>query len=420
MSGPGPEARPGTAGGAEAEGVGAEGGPLRVTTLELFFDLVFVFAITQLTGVLSHGVTVVDGVRVLLIFGALWWMYDGYVWLSNARTPARTAERLLMLLGMAGFLIVGLSIPHAFGRDGVALGVGYLILVLIHAGLYRRVNRNIARVTPFNLAAALLIVGAGMVRGWAAYVLWAAALALLALSPLIIRVRGRFDIQPSHFAERHGALVIIVFGESVVDIGIGAEGHPVTVALALSAVLGLALAAALWWVYFGVGDDERAEEAMLAADPAARPTLAFSAYFYPYIAMLLGVVAMASGVKQAIVNPGGTLPAGPCVALGCGVALFLAGTAAARVALRIGAVRYRLAAAAACLAASALGVTVSVAAEMVLVTVVVAVSLVVEGRTGPVPVVDGGAAVAGEGSHGGRGGSGGSGVGPPEGTSVGA
>jgi low temperature requirement protein LtrA len=351
------------------------GQPLRVSTLELFFDLVFVFAITQLTGILSHRVTVLDGARVLLVFGALWWMYDGYVWLSNARTPARTTERLLMLLGMAGFLIVGLAIPHAFGRDGVAFGLGYLTLVCVHTGLYWRVNRNIARVTPFNLATALLIIGAGVAGGWAAYVLWAAALALLALSPLIVRVRGRFDVQPSHFAERHGALIIIVFGESVVDIGVGAEGHPVTVPLALSALLGLALVAALWWVYFGVGDDERAEQAMLAADPAARPALAFSAYFYPYIPMLLGVVALASGVKQAVVNPGSTLPAGPCVALGCGVALFLAGTAAVRRALRIGAVRYRLAAAAACLAASAVGVAVSVAAEMVLLTVIVAAAL---------------------------------------------
>ena len=109
--------------------------------------------------------TVEDGFRVLLIFGALWWMYGGYVWLANARTPSRTAERLLMLAGMAGFLIMGLAIPEAFGRDGVALGIGYLIVVLVHAWLYQRVNRNIARVVPFNLAAALLVITAGMVKG---------------------------------------------------------------------------------------------------------------------------------------------------------------------------------------------------------------------------------------------------------------
>ena len=354
--------------------------PLRVSTLELFFDLVFVFAITQLTGILAHDVTVADGFRVLLVFGALWWMYGGYVWLANARTPSRTTERLLMLTGMAGFLIMGLAIPDAFGRDGVALGIGYLIVVLIHGWLYQRVNRNIARVAPFNLAAALLVITAGIVKGAAAYGLWAAALALQVLSPFVLPVRGRFAIQPSHFTERHGALVIIVLGESVVDIGIGAEGHPVTVSLALSAALGLALTAALWWAYFGAEDDERAERAMVAADPADRPALALAAYFYAYIPMLLGIVALASGVKQAIVNTGTTLPAGPCVALGCGVALFLAGSAAFRHALRIGPGRYRLAAAALALAASAVGVTLSVAAEIALLTVIVSAALAVEHR----------------------------------------
>jgi len=354
--------------------------PLRVSTLELFFDLVFVFAITQLTGILSRDVTVADGFRVLLVFGVLWWMYGGYVWLSNARPPARPPERLLMLAGMAGFLVMGLAIPHAFGRDGVALGLGYLVVVVIHAWLYQRVNRNIARVSPFNLAAALLVIGAGVAGGAAAYGLWAAALAVQVISPLVLPVRGRFAIEPSHFAERHGALVIVVFGESVADIGIGAEGHAVTVSLALSAVLGLALTAALWWAYFGAGDDERAERAMTRADPAARPGLALAAYFYAYIPMLLGVVGLASGVKQAIVRTGTTLPAGPCLALGCGVALFLAGTAAFRHALRTGARSYRLAGAAVCLAASAVGVTLSVAAEMALLTAIVAATLAVENR----------------------------------------
>jgi len=362
--------------------VGGGDAPLRVSTLELFFDLVFVFAITQLTGILAHGqdLRVEDGFRVLLVFGALWWMYGGYVWLANARTPSRTTERLLMLAGMAGFLIMGLAIPEAFGRDGVALGIGYLIVVLIHGWLYQRVNRNIARVAPFNLVAALLVITAGVVKGDAAYWLWAAALVVQVLSPFVLPVRGRFAIQPSHFTERHGALVIIVLGESVVDIGIGAEGHPVTVSLAFSAVLGLALTAALWWAYFGAEDDEKAERAMVAADPAARPALALAAYFYAYIPMLLGIVALASGVKQAIVNTGSTLPAGPCVAMGCGVALFLAGSAAFRHALRIGTGRYRLAAAALALAASVVGVTLSVAAEIALLTAIVAAALALEYR----------------------------------------
>jgi len=372
---------PGQDEGGQDEG---DGQPLRVSTLELFFDLVFVFAITQLTGILARDdLTVADGFRVLLVFGVLWWMYGGYVWLGNARTPSLAPERLLMLVGMGGFLIMALAIPEAFFRDGVALGIGYLIVVLVHGWLYQRVNRNIARVAPFNLIAAALVITAGIVKGPAGYVLWALALAVPALSPLVIKPRGRFSISPSHFTERHGALVIIVFGESVVDIGIGAEGHDVTVSLGLSAVLGLALAAVLWWAYFGAADDERAERSMTDADPAARPALALAAYFYSYIPLLLGIVAMAAGVKQAIVRTGSTLPAGPCWAMGCGVALFLIGSAAFRHALRIGTQRYRLGAAAVAVAASAVGLSLSVAAEMVLLIVIVAAALALERRTAP-------------------------------------
>jgi low temperature requirement protein LtrA len=356
--------------------------PLRVSTLELFFDLVFVFAITQLTGILARDMTLAGALRVLLIFGVLWWMYGGYVWLTNARTPSRTPERLLLLLGMAGFLIVGLAIPQAFGQDGVALGVGYLVVVGVHTWLYQRVNKNIMRVAPFNVAAALLIIGAGLVKGQGAYALWAAALAVQWLSPLLFPVRGRFAIRPDHFTERHGALVIIVFGESVADIGIGIgmAGHAVavTVSLAVSATLGLALAAALWWTYFGVGDDERAEQALTRADPAARPGLALAAYFYAYIPLLLGIVTVAAGLRQAIGPAGSTLPYPACLALAGGVALYLAGDVAFRRALRIGPQRYRTAAAVVALAVSAVGVAVSVAAEIALLAVIVAAALAAE------------------------------------------
>src|SRR5215469_13802962 len=183
--------------------------PLRVSTIELFFDLVFVFTITQLTSVLGEHVTPASAGRVLLIFGLLWWMYSGYVWLTNTRTPSRVPERLLLLLGMVGFPIVGLSIPEAFGRpgthgrDGLALGLGYLLVVAVHSGLYLRVNRNIWRILPFNLGSALLLVIAGLTPSPAAYALWGAALALQVFASVFVRVAGRFEIQPEHFVERH-------------------------------------------------------------------------------------------------------------------------------------------------------------------------------------------------------------------------
>jgi low temperature requirement protein LtrA len=327
--------------------------PLRVSTLELFFDLVFVFTITQLTGVLARDLTAEGALRVLLIFGVLWWMYGGYAWLTNTRTPARVPERLLLLLGMAGFLVIGLAIPKAFDRrgEGLALGLGYLLVIAVHGVLYQRVNRNILRVVPFNLAAALCVIAAGLVGGIIAYPLWAVALAGPVVSPLIVQPKGRFSIQPSHFVERHGALMIVVFGESVADIGIGATGHPLTAGLVAVAVLGLALTAALWWAYFGAADDERAEAAFNRADPAVRPALALDAYWYAYIPMLLGVVSLAAGLKIAMLHPGAGMPWPPSLALGGGVALFLAGSVWFRYALRIGGLRCRAAGAVAALAA---------------------------------------------------------------------
>ena len=357
--------------------------PLRVSTLELFFDLVFVFTITQLTGILARDMSLVGALHVLLIFVVLWWMYDGYVWLSNSKTLSRSPERLLMLLGMTGFLIMGLAIPDTFadggsGRDAVALGVGYLIVVAVHTTLYQRINRNIMRVAPFNVASALLITGAGLIKSWPAYVLWAAALALLVFSPLLIPVRGLFDIQPAHFAERHGSLIIVVFGESVADIGIGAAGERVTVSLAVSAALGLALVAALWWVFFGTGDDERAAEALMRTDAQERPQLALAGYFYAYIPMVLGVVAIAAGLKHAIGHAAATLPAGPSLALAGGVALFLAGDILFRYEMGIGVPRYRAGAAVLALAAWPVAVAVNAAAAIALLAALVAAALVAE------------------------------------------
>ena len=138
---------------------------LRVTTLELFFDLVFVFAVTQLTGVLVRELSPLGLFRVVVMFGVLWWMYGGYAWLTNTMAPTRWSRRVLLLVGMAGFMVVALATPRAFEGDGVAWGVGYLVVVLVHAGLYVQSNRNILRILPFNLLAAGLVIVAGVLHG---------------------------------------------------------------------------------------------------------------------------------------------------------------------------------------------------------------------------------------------------------------
>jgi low temperature requirement protein LtrA len=163
-------------------------------------------------------------------------------------------------------------------------------------------------------------------------------------------------------------------------VGLGAEGHAVTVALAVSATLGLALTASLWWAFFGTGDDDWAEESLTAASPERRPWLVLAAYFYAYIPMLLGIAATAAGLKNAIGHPGTALTAGPAIALAGGVTLFLAGDVAFRQVMGIGTPRYRTLAAVLALAAWPLSVAVDAAAGIALLTAVVAGTLAVERR----------------------------------------
>jgi low temperature requirement protein LtrA len=371
----------------------AEEPPLRVTTLELFFDLVFAFTLTQLAALLARGFTAADVARVLLIFGLLWWMYEGYAWLTNARPPVHAAERLLLLVGMAGFLTIGLAIPDGFGGSSLALGLGYLAVVVVHAWLYFRVNRNIVRVAPFNLASALLVIVASLLHGPtsevqpAGYVLWIVALAVQLGSPLVVHPKNLFQLRPAHLSERHSALLLVALGESVAAIGVGVgrlAGHSGSdqARLIAAAVLGLALAATLWWIVFGTGDEEAAERVLEAATSERRTALALSAFFYGNVPLLLGLVAMAACVAQAIEHaarpaPG---PAGAAVVLACGAALFLVGDMSIRRQLQIGPVRLRAAAAVLALATIPVGTFGALEAQLIVITVLLVVMLVTEWR----------------------------------------
>ncbi|MFB9877907.1 low temperature requirement protein A [Planobispora siamensis] len=355
---------------------------LRVSTLELFFDLVFVFTVTQLTGLVADGIqngTPWQGaLQVVLVFGVIWWMYAGYAWLTNAIPPVRPARRVLILLGMAGFLLVALAIPTAFDGGGVAFAVGYLLLILVHAGLYLQATAAMSRVIPFNLGAVALIAVASLLDRPYDYLLWGAAVLLLWGSPYFIGQKG-FALKAGHIVERHGLLVIVVLGESIVAIGIGAQGLPVGFALGLTAVLGLALAAGLWWIYFGGDDEVHAEHALAGTEPVRRTRLILGAYFYAHIPMLLGVVAVAAGVKKAIGHPTDPLKLGAAVTLAAGVVLFLAGNAWFRRVLGIPGNRLRIAGALAAPVTVALGFWSALAQLVALVALVTAV-VVVERR----------------------------------------
>ena len=230
----------------------------RVTPLELFFDLVLVFAITQVTRLMSDDPTWPGLGRGLLILAALWWAWTGYAWLTNTLEPEEGLVRAGMFAAMAAMLVVALAVPEAFDADAVLFGVAFLIVRVLHVGLYAIAGKRdpdllgaVLRLVPPAISAPVLIVIAGFVDGGAQAALWVVALAVDYLGVLRGRMEG-WRVSPAHFAERHGLIVIIALGESVVAIGIGAADVSLTPGIVAAAVLGIVIIAALWWAYFDV------------------------------------------------------------------------------------------------------------------------------------------------------------------------
>lgn len=353
----------------------------RVSTLELFFDLVFVFTITQLTAVLVREETPPGLLSIVLMLGVIWWMYGGYAWLTNAVPPNRADRRLLLMVGMAGFLLIALSVPRAFSGSGVSFGIGYLVVTIVHAGLFTRSGvratvQAVFRIARFNLASALLVLAGGLAGGLAQYILWGLAFVLQAATPFLSRISG-FRIRPAHFVERHGLVVIIALGESFVAVGIGLTGQSITVPLAIVAVLGLALSAGLFWLYFG-GDDVRAEQALARASPERRPWLALYAYGYAHVPILLGVVVLAAGVRHTIGHAFAPAPVSGSLALAGGVLLYLLGDVYFRRTLSIRPNAARALAALAALGTVPFGVGLGAVAQLTLLVVLLALMLAVE------------------------------------------
>ncbi len=354
-----------------------------VSTLELFFDLVFVFTITQLTSVLAHEASWKGLLQVSLMLGVIFWMYGGYAWLTNSVALDRVTRRLTLLGGMAGFLVVALAVPGAFSGSGATFGLAYLAVVLVHMGMFARaeqisVARAIVGLVPFNLSTALLVLAGGIVGGTVQYVLWGAAVAFEWISPRLIDDSG-FVIAPGHFVERHGLVVIVAIGESVVAVGIGAAGLPVDAGLVATAILGLGLSACLWWSYFG-SDEGAAERALRAAPMEARPRMAVDAFGYWHLPILLGIIAIASALKTATGHPMDALPEAQAIALGAGTSIFLLGEALFRRSLSIAGERGRAVTGALALATIPIGTQVTAAAQLAVLVGLLAAMLVAEGR----------------------------------------
>jgi low temperature requirement protein LtrA len=275
----------------------------RVSTLELFFDLVFVFTITQVSHLILEAHSFGEVLKAFLVLSLTWWMYGAYAWLTNNVGTRHPLNRLLIFTAMAGFLVMALAVPHAFDGDGLAFGLAYLMVNVIHTLLFTRAldpssSRAIWRIAPINIGTALLVVGAGFMSQEWNWLLWVGAVAILLSIPWLGGARG-FALQPTHFVERHGLVLIIALGESIISIGVGAEGEAVTPSLVTAVVLTLALIAALWWSYFA-RDEERAEHTLSHATLLERGRMALLAFGYAYLGMITGIVLLAAGIHHII------------------------------------------------------------------------------------------------------------------------
>jgi len=310
----------------------------RVTSLELFFDLVFVFTLTQLTALLSRSLSWERLLQAFLIFIVLFWMYGGYVWLTNSVPPVTADRQLLLIAGMAAFLICALAIPNAFQDADLAFGIGYLIVIVVHSFMYvRAVGLKVARFVPMNFLAAGAIIAAGFAGGTVRYMLWIAAIGFHVITSFL-GTGLRFELRVSHFVERHGLLLLVALGESIVAIGAG--GLELNLRFILAAVLGLLLTAALWWIYFA-RDEEVARDTMLARPNPEQLRQALGAFFYAFIPMLFGIILLATGIKSSIEHLTAQLDIAHAFAFGGGVGLYLVGTAVFRKASGMPKVIYR-------------------------------------------------------------------------------
>jgi low temperature requirement protein LtrA len=289
---------------------------------------------------------------------------------------------------MGAYFVLALSIPKAFDGAGLAFGIAYLLVVVMHSALFTQATvasavRAILTLAPYNLFAAAVVVAGGALGGTAQYVLWGAAGLFEWSAPLLRGAASGFLIGPAHFVERHGLVVIIAIGESVVSIGFGASHLPVDGALVAVATVGLALSACLWWLYFGREDDERAVRALEALPQLERSQASVRAFGYWHMPMLLGIIAIAAVEREATAHPFSSLTWARAAILGGGVAVYLAGDVAFRAELGIGRGVWRGAGVALALATIPVGAWVSPFAQTAVLVAILVGVIVAEARRVP-------------------------------------
>jgi low temperature requirement protein LtrA len=276
--------------------------------LELFFDLVFVFAITQVVSLIVQDLTLAGVLRGALVLALMWWAWTNWTWTTNMVNLEPRIIRVAVLASMLGVFGMAFAVPTAFEGDGDWLAVGYVIVRIIAAVVFvigiRRDRDELKAVLtylPVSLAATALVLVGGLVGGEALQWIWLAALWVEVIGAAFSG-QANWKVDAGHFAERHGLILIIALGEGIIVVGLTLEGSTIETALALHLVVGLTGVCALWWAYF-----DRLEEVMVSALRLAegRETghIARDVYSLLHYPMILGIVFYAVALEEAFLHP---------------------------------------------------------------------------------------------------------------------
>ena len=357
-----------------------------MTPLELFFDLVFVLALTQCTALMAAEPTWTGLVKGLLVLGVLWWSWVGYAWLTSVLDPEEGGVRIVMFAAMAALLVAALCVPRAFGDEALLFAIAYGAVRAAHIALFMLASRDDPRLRQSVLGLAGgsaigvgLLVAASGVDGWLQGAFWALALLLDMGEPFLFGSEGWSLEHPGHFAERHGLIIIIAIGESIVAIGIGASSG-VDAGVVAAAILGIAVAAAVWWLYFDVVS--MLAERDLTSLPAGRVRneRARDTYSYLHFPMVAGIVLGALGLKKTLADVGGELDTVTAFAMLGGTSLYLLGHVGQRL-RNVGTVNtYRLVSAALLLALIPLAVELPALATLAILAAVLWVLIGLEAK----------------------------------------
>jgi low temperature requirement protein LtrA len=307
-----------------------------VKPLELYFDLVFVLGFTQCTALMTANPSWSAVAQGMLVLAMLWWAWTGYAWLTSVIDPEEGVVRIAIFVAMAGLLVAALCVPEAFGERALAFAISYGVVRAGHIALFLLASRDdpALRRSVLGLATSTaigvgLLIGASSLDGVYQGGLWVLAIAVDWGGPAVFGTTG-WRLVPAHFAERHNLVIILALGESIVALGIGAEVG-LSAGVIASAVLGIALASALWWIYFDVVALVTEQRLVRATEGRMRNVLARDSYSYLHFPMVAGIVLVALSLEHTLMHVGEPLDSVHRFALFGGIAIYLL----AHVALRL-------------------------------------------------------------------------------------